>query len=122
MKMKQVVLAFWIVLALVAIPEIVMAADPDMNGKWIMELQDPNKTVNPVFILNQDGTNLSGKYMGRLGEADITGRVRGIEVEIAFTNNAGIRTFYKGTVDGNRISGTADYNGFMLYDFIGEKQ
>ena len=122
MKTKKLFIAVSIILAFIAIPEIAISADPKMTGKWVFEIQDINKVINPIFILNQDGTNLSGKYHGRFGEADVTGRVRGIEVEMAFTDTTGARNFYSGTVDGDRIRGKANFNGMMIIDFTGEKQ
>ena len=120
--MRKIIIAFWIVLALVALPDIVMAAEVDMNGKWVMSIEEHHEVVKSEFVLNQDGNRLTGTYKNRFGEAEVIGKVRGIQVELAYTKGGGVPAIFKGTVIGDKIAGTANFSELMIVDFIGEKK
>jgi hypothetical protein len=57
----------------------------DVSGKWIFTVQTEAGTTTPSVVLKQDGEKLSGHYSSQtLGEADLTGSVKGANVNFAF--------------------------------------
>jgi len=92
----------------------VLAADgkADLTGTWEVTIEIAGQTGAPVFTLKQDGDKLSGKYKGQFGEADVTGKVKGKEVEFSFEIEAGAKAVYKGTLEeADVMKGKADYAG-----------
>jgi len=67
---------------------------------------------SPTFVLKQDGEKLTGTYSGALGDAPLTGTVKGDKISFDFeVQGAAIR--YEGTVNSSAtvIEGTCDYGG-----------
>ena len=70
----------------------------------------------PEVTLEQDGETLTGRYSSdALGQAPLSGRVRGSEITFTFSADAQghlVDVTYSGTVDeGGEISGTMDLAG-----------
>jgi hypothetical protein len=42
-------------------------------------------TGTPTVVLKQEGETLSGQYSGQLGEAPVTGTIKGNEFTFSFT-------------------------------------
>lgn len=87
-----------------------MAAD--ISGKWIFTLDVSGAgTFNPNFEFKQDGEKLTGKYSGGLGTADLTGTVKGNDIEFSFKaeyNGDALAVVYKGTIESDgKMKGTA---------------
>ncbi|HEY1599732.1 MAG TPA: hypothetical protein VGG64_09030 [Pirellulales bacterium] len=87
------------------------AADKvEVSGGWNVDVDIAGNTGSPVFTFKQDGEKLAGRYKGRFGEADVTGKLKGDEIE--FTIEAqGAKVIYKGTVKKDGMEGTVDYDG-----------
>jgi len=62
----------------------------------------------PVFTLKQEGEKITGKYKGQFGEADVTGKLKGNEIEFSFEAQ-GAKITYTGTVDKDTMKGKANY-------------
>ena len=89
-----------------------LAQAPDVSGTWQFEVETQIGTGTPTFTFKQDGGKLSGRYKGQLGEADVTGSVKGNEV--AFTLDAtlegnSLRITYTGTVDKDAMKGIVTF-------------
>jgi len=85
----------------------------DVTGTWNAKVELGNgMSGSPTFVLKQAGEKLTGTYSGALGEAPITGTVKGNDVVIDF-EAAGAHIHYAGKLDkdGNKIEGTVDYGG-----------
>ena len=56
----------------------------DISGDWDFTVETPVGTGNPTFVFQQQGDKLTGTYKGLLGEAKVTGVVKGDKVEFSF--------------------------------------
>ena len=63
------------------------AAPVNLTGEWNFTVETPNGTGSPVITLKQEGENLTGTYKGQLGEAPITGTVKGSDATFKFKVN-----------------------------------
>src|SRR5882672_634787 len=67
---------------------IAQAAKTDVTGKWAFAVETSAGSGTPTITLKQDGEKLSGHYSGQLGEADLTGTVKGQEISFKFSVDA----------------------------------
>ena len=79
------------------------ASKVDVTGKWLFNVETAAGSGTPTITLKQDGEKLTGHYSGQLGEADLTGTVKGQDVAFKFTvdlqgNN--IECTYTGSAEG----------------------
>jgi hypothetical protein len=92
----------------------IMAA-ADLTGSWALEVQTAAGTGNPAFVFKQEGEKLTGTYRGLLGEAAVTGMVRGNAVEFEFKasyEGQAIEAKYKGVVESaDSMKGTVVFTG-----------
>ena len=65
-----------------------IAADANVSGEWDFTVESQMGTSNPHFSLKQEGTRITGTYKGMLGEAPVTGTVKGNEFDINLKVNA----------------------------------
>jgi hypothetical protein len=94
------------------------AAKVDVTGKWQFTVQTDAGTGTPTVTLKQDGEKLTGHYSSEtLGEADLTGTVKGADIKFSFNANLqgqAVPVTYAGTVDGkDSMKGTLDLAGGM---------
>src|SRR5437764_5729646 len=77
-------------------------AKVDVSGKWAFNVETTAGSGTPSMTFKQDGEKLTGKYAGQLGEADITGTVKGNAIAFTFNVDAQgtmINFSYNGTVE-----------------------
>jgi hypothetical protein len=101
-----------------------LAADANVTGTWNMSVELPMGSGNPVFTLTQNGSEVTGTYQGQLGEAAVTGKVQGNEVELKYTLSAqgvDLVVTYSGTVDGDTMKGKVLMGEFGEGTFSGKK-
>lgn len=111
-------------LSLVAIPT---AQGVNITGTWIFDVQTGGGSGQPTVTFKQDGEKLTGHYSSQtLGEADLTGTVKGNAVQFSFNANAQgqqIDVTYTGTVDGSSMKGSVSMAGGQLTgSFTGTKK
>jgi opacity protein-like surface antigen len=102
-----------------------IAADANVTGEWDMIVESPAGTGTPHFSLKQEGTAITGNYKGALGEAPVTGSVKGNAVTIKFHVEAQgmeMEVSYVGTVEGAAMSGTVTLGDFGEGKFTGKKK
>jgi hypothetical protein len=133
MKRFNLVVVCLVVLGLVASASLSYAApkskaaakvvNANVEGKWYFTVVTPTVTGNPVFTFKQDGGKLTGTYAGTLGEAPLTGTVKGNDITFQFSTDPKVPGFvvYTGKVDGNKMSGTIDFAGRAKGTFEGDK-
>jgi hypothetical protein len=114
------------VLAGVAIAGAAQAAKLDVTGKWAFAVETAAGSGTPVMTFKQDGEKLTGHYSGQLGEADLTGTVKGQAIEFKFSVDAqgtSINAVYTGTVDGkDSMKGKVDLVGLGEGTFTAKRQ
>jgi hypothetical protein len=102
-----------------------LAGAADVTGTWIMSVQTSAGSGSPTFVLVQKGEALSGSYRGQLGEAQVTGTVKGDEVTIDYKvdGQAGsLAVKYSGKTDGKTMSGKVSLGQLGEGTFTGTKQ
>src|ERR1700742_5395315 len=112
-------------LAAAALAVVQVAAAADVTGTWIMQVQTGAGSGSPTFILVQKGEALSGSYKGQLGEAQVTGTVKGDDVTIEYKvdGQAGsLAVKYTGKTDGKTMSGKVSLGQLGEGTFTGTKQ
>ena len=79
------------------------AGKVDVTGKWTFNVETAAGSGTPIMTFKQDGEKLTGHYSGQLGEADLTGTVKGQDIEFKFAaeiQGQTLNAIYTGTVDG----------------------
>ena len=92
-----------------AAPALAADAAASVTGTWNLEVQTSQGTGTPMLILKQDGENVSGTYKGRLGEAPVTGTLKGNTLKFTFKISGPMGSLdveYEGMVKGDSIEGT----------------
>ena len=94
----------------------------DLSGTWTFDVTTDAGSGTPTFHLKQDGEKLTGDYSGALGEAKVTGTVKGSDVVIQF-GAQGESIVYKGTIqpDGT-LKGTVQLGSAASGTFTGKKK
>jgi hypothetical protein len=122
MKLKSGFGALFAMLAL-AVAQVASAAD--VTGTWNMAVETSAGSGTPTFILVQKGETITGSYKGQLGEAAVTGTIKGDDLELDYKIDAqgqSISIKYTGKVEGNSISGKVSLGSFGDGTFKGTKQ
>jgi hypothetical protein len=89
----------------------------DVSGTWQVAVETSQGSGTPTIVLQQQGEKLTGTFNSQiLGEAKLTGTVKGSAIEFAFEADAGgqtLKVIYKGTIESpTAMKGTAVYAGF----------
>jgi hypothetical protein len=110
----------------VSITHAGQAGKVDVTGKWAFAVETGAGSGNPVMTFKQDGEKLTGHYSGQLGEADLTGTVKGQDITFKFTVDAQgttINAVYTGTVDANgSMKGKVELAGLGEGTFTAKRQ
>lgn len=95
----------------------------DLTGTWNAKVNLGDQQGSPTFVLKQDGSKLTGTYSGALGEAPVTGTIKGSDVTLDF-EASGAKIHYTGKVDsaGTKMEGTVDYGGQASGTFTATKK
>ena len=102
-------------------------AKVDLTGKWMFEVQTDAGTGTPTVTLKQDSKKLTGHYSSQtLGEADLTGTVKGQNVHFTFMADLGGQAApvtYDATIQSkDAMKGTIDIAGLATGTFTGKRQ
>jgi hypothetical protein len=112
-------------LAIAAFAVAQLASAADVTGTWLMAVETGAGSGSPTFILVQKGEALSGSYKGQLGEAQVTGTVKGDEVTIEYKvegQGGTLAVKYSGKTDGKTMSGKVSLGQLGEGTFTGKKQ
>ena len=115
---------FITMLASTAVVAAVLAADANVAGEWDFQVETQAGTGTPHFSLKQDGSNVTGNYKGQLGEAPVTGTVKGNELTMTFKvspQGSELAVTYVGTVEGDTIKGKVTLGELGEGTFSGKK-
>ena len=95
----------------------------DVSGIWNLSVEFSGGSGSPVFTFKQAGEQLTGRYVGALGEADVTGTIKDHEIRFGFTiAGQNDRINYVGTVDGDAMKGKVSLGSLGDGTFTGKKQ
>jgi hypothetical protein len=107
-----------------ATPPAAQSNKTDVTGNWNVEVETGQGSGNPSFTLKQEGEKLTGRYKGLLGEADLTGTVKGEQLEFSFkvSGQVDATVTYRGTTDGKTMKGKVTLGELGEGTFTGKKQ
>jgi hypothetical protein len=99
----------------------------DVSGTWAFTVQTDAGTGSPIVMLKQDGEKLTGHYSSvTLGEADLTGSVKGKDLKFTFAANVQGTSFevtYTGTIeDKDTLKGSLDLGGLAQGTFSAKRK
>jgi hypothetical protein len=97
----------------------------NVTGKWVLDVQTDAGSGTPTITLKQDGDKLTGHYSGQLGEAELTGTIKGNDITFGFSGDLGGtagKVVYTGTVEKDTMKGSVDLAGMATGTFTGKKQ
>jgi len=93
-----------------------LAQSTNVTGEWTFNVTTDQGGGTPTITFKQDGEKLTGTYVGQLGNADLTGTVKGNAIQFTFTvdvQGQQAPVTYKGTVEKNTMKGTLDIAGMV---------
>jgi hypothetical protein len=126
--MQVMVAAAMIVTAYLAVPAAQTApAKFDVTGIWAFEVQTENGTGTPQLTFKQEGEKLTGHYASQmLGEADLTGTVKGQAIEFVVAANVqgnAIELSFVGTIESkDAMKGKVSFAGMGEGTFTGTRK
>ena len=102
-----------------------VAQATNVTGEWLFNVTTDQGGGTPTITFKQDGEKLTGKYAGQLGNADLTGTVKGNAIH--FTFNIDVQgqqapVTYDGTVEKNTMKGKLDIGGMVNGTFTATKK
>lgn len=113
MKIKTLLIGTVGLLALVG-----SAWAADITGTWVAQIEGRQGTQENTFNFKVDGANLTGTMTTSRGESEISeGKVEGDEISFAIVRSFGeneMKILYKGTVSGDEIKFTREFQGGMM--------
>ena len=101
------------------------AQGTNVTGEWAFTVETDQGGGTPTLTFKQDGEKLTGKYVGQLGNADLTGTVKGAAIHFTFTIDAQGQpapVTYDGTVEKNTMKGKLDIGGMVNGTFTATKK
>ena len=126
MRPKVVAVMMFVALFVAASAGAGQAAKTDVTGKWAFNVETGAGSGAPTITLKQDGEKLTGHYSGQLGEADLTGTIKGQEFTFKFTVDAqgnNLECTYTGTAESkDSLKGKLDIAGLANGTFTAKKQ
>jgi hypothetical protein len=122
MTKTYLTLAFALVFLLIGLAG---AYDGDVTGDWEMTMVTPRAERTSTVHFEQDGEKITVTMEGRQGGEIIgEGTIKGNEIEwtISRSTPRGDMTMsYKGTVDGDSMSGTVELGDFGSFDWTAKR-
>lgn len=99
----------------------------DVTGTWSFQVATSAGSGTPTVTFKQTGETLTGHYSSsNLGEADLTGTVRGRDIAFKFIGTVqgmSVDVAYTGTIESNdAMKGTLDIGGLAQGTFTGKRQ
>ena len=123
--MKSIV---WVaIVAMSVVGVLAQSSKVDVTGKWTFTVQTDAGSGTPTVTLKQEGEKLTGHYSSQiLGEAELTGTVKGQDVKFSFSADAqgtSITVTYTGTIENkDSMKGTVDLGGVAQGTFAAKRQ
>ena len=112
--LRVIALAVMVALASAA-PGLAQSGKTDVTGKWTFNVETGAGSGTPTMTFKQEGEKLTGRYTGQLGEAPLTGTLKGNAIEFSFDisiEGNTVRIIYAGTVEKDSMKGTAKFGDF----------
>ena len=115
-----------VAIVILSVVAVAQGAKVDVTGTWTFTVQTSAGAGTPTITLKQDGEKVTGHYSGQLGEADLTGTVKGQDIVFSFTVDAQgtpLKNTYTGTIESaDSLKGTVDIAGLATGTFTAKRQ
>ncbi len=123
MKRVSLLVVGLMVMGLLASATLGYAQSTNVTGKWFFTVVTPKGSGNPVVTFTQDGDKLTGHYAGSIGEAPLTGTIKGNDITFQFTTDpkAGPAIYTGKIIDPKKMSGAVDFAGKAKGTWEGKK-
>lgn len=98
---------------------------PDVSGTWTFEVEFSGGSGTPTMTFKQDGEKLTGQYKGQLGEAPLSGTIKGNAIEFAIdvdVQGTAAHIVYSGTVEKDSMKGTVKLGDFGEGTFTAKRK
>ena len=113
MKVKILLIGAFILLGLT-----LSAWAADITAKWVAQIEGRQGTRENTFDFKVDGTKVTGTMTTGMGETAISeGKIEGDELSFVIVRSFGeneMKILYKGTVSGDEITFTREFQGGMM--------
>ena len=122
--MKSILLTAVVAFGLLSTARLA-AQGTNVTGEWAFTVETDQGGGTPMITFKQDGEKLTGKYAGQLGNADLTGTVKGNAIHFTFTidvQGQQAPVTYDGTVEKNTMKGKLDIGGMVNGTFTATKK
>ncbi len=93
----------------------------DVSGKWSLTVETDAGSGTPIFVLKQEGEKITGTYTGQLGEAPLTGTIKGEVIHIEFAIEGG-KIIYDGKATSTEMEGKVNLAEMARGTFKGKKE
>ena len=101
----------------------VAALAADISGTWSADVNLDAGSGTATFVLKHTGDQITGTYSGALGDAKVTGTVKGDAVEWGFEHSEAGKVRYSGTLkSAAKIEGTVEYGQLGKGTFVASKK
>lgn len=103
----------------------VAAMEVDVTGDWEMTTVSPRRERTSTVQFKQDGEKITVTMEGRQGEITGEGTIKGNDIEWTIsrsTPRGDMTMVYKGTVEGDTMSGTVDVGDFGSFDWTAKRK
>ena len=123
--MKSIIRALSLVVIALLASAHLDAQATNVTGEWAFAVETDQGGGTPMITFKQDGEKLTGKYAGQLGNADLTGTVKGNAIHFTFTidvQGQQAPVTYDGTVEKNTMKGKLDIGGMVNGTFTATKK
>jgi imidazolonepropionase-like amidohydrolase len=102
------------------------APPAQIGGTWALNLNSPQGPVDITMTVAQDGASFSGSMTSMMGTQEVSeGRINGRNVTWSMSISVGGNTItlnYRGEVEGNRMTGSAEMGSFGSATFTAERR
>lgn len=93
----------------------------NVTGSWTLTVQTDAGSGTPAFNLRQEGEKITGTYTGQLGEAPVTGTIKGNVIHIEFAIQGNLMK-YDGTASSTEMEGKVNLADMATGTFKGKKK
>jgi hypothetical protein len=125
MTRNQIVSSVVVALGLLSAVGFAQGAKVDLTGTWVFTVETSAGSGVPTIALKQDGEKLTGHYSGQLGEADLTGSVKGQEFTFTFSvdvQGTRLNCTYTGSIENkDALTGKVDIAGLAGGTFAAKR-
>jgi hypothetical protein len=110
--------------AILLLTTTALAQSTSVTGDWQVTITSPNGTREVKASFKQEGEKLTGVFKGERGELPLQGTIKGKEVKFTYTvkfQDQDLAITMTGNVDGNTMTGKADFGGFAEGDWSAKR-